>query len=68
MKTEHHQTLMGLFEQYGFENIISFLIARASDMQYNAMENGEFEKEKKYKRLVNALSDVNIECVIEEVE
>lgn len=68
MKTEHHQTLKGLFEQYGFENIISFLIARASEKQYEAMENGEFEKEKKFKRLVNALSDVNLEFVIEEVE
>jgi hypothetical protein len=51
MKTEHHQTLKGLFDQYGFENLLAFLVARASDLEIDSKEEGYFSKEGYYRIL-----------------
>lgn len=57
MRTDDHSTLKGLFNQYGYENILSFLVARASASEEYHKENGDLNMEVRFRTLKNLISD-----------
>ena len=56
MRTDDHNALKGLYNQYGLEDFLSFVIHRVKDSEIEARLDGRLAEEKHWKQ-VNSILD-----------